>query len=119
MTPEAEPFGFSVENIVELCQSYPNLPVVIIRFNYENTRLAFRLLNRFPNLLLEISYYSTPRGIELLTRAFGAKRLLFGTGMPAINPGVALTLVRYANISDDEKRMIAGDNLRQLLKDVC
>lgn len=118
VTPQREPSGFSAQNVYEICETYPKLPVIIIRFNYQNLRIVFPMLEHLPNLFLEISYYNAHRGIELLTKAFGAERLLFGTGMPLTNPSVGLTLVRYANISHEEKQMIAGRNLRRLISEV-
>jgi predicted TIM-barrel fold metal-dependent hydrolase len=110
--------GFSADNIYVLCKAFPHLPIIIVRFNYTYTRIAFALLRECPNLYLELSYFTIHRGVELFTRSFGAERLIFGTGTPVNNPGTALMLVRYANISDEERRLIAGDNLRRLLSEV-
>lgn len=115
--PDERTQGFSPENVYDLCRAYPRLPVIIVRFNYQNQHTIFPLLRECPNLYLEISYYTTHRGVELITEHFGAERLLFGTGMPISNPGLALTLVHYAQIGEAEKRLIAGDNLRRLLAD--
>lgn len=117
--PDDSTQGFSAENVHALCQAYPRLPVIVVRFNYTYTRIGFRLLQECPNLYLEISYYTTHRGLELIARSFGAERLIFGTGTPIGNPGLPLMRVRYANVSDAERRLIAGDNLRRLLAEAC
>lgn len=114
--PDENTQGFSAENIYDICKQYPRLPIIIVRFNYQNQRAIFPLLRECPNLYLEISYYTTHRGVEFIVQNVGAERLIFGTGMPINNPGLALTLVCYAQISEAEKRLIAGDNLRRLLE---
>ena len=50
-----------------------------------------------------------------ITRRFGAKRLLFGSGLPVTEAGTSIAQIAYADISDADKRLIAGDNLRALL----
>ncbi len=119
VTPQKEPTAFSVQNICDLCETYPRMPIIIVRFNYQNLRIIFPMLERFPNLYLEISYFTAHRGIELLCKSWGAERILFGTGMPVNHPAVALMLVRYARISDEEKQMVAAHNFRRLLSEVC
>lgn len=118
VTPQKEPAGFSQQNIAELCARYPKLPIIIVRFNNQNMRTIFPMLEKYANLYLEISYFTTHRGVDIITQAFGGGRLLFGTGMPMTHPGVPLMLVRYAAISDEDKRLIAGDTFRRLLREV-
>ncbi|MHB1005024.1 MAG: amidohydrolase family protein [Chloroflexota bacterium] len=110
--------GFSAENVYYLCHTFPDLPVIIVRFNYQNLRLGLQLLAECPNLYLEISYFTTHRGVELVTKKVGAERLIFGTGMPVTNPAVALTSVLYANTSEEEKRLVAVGNFRRLIEHV-
>jgi len=116
--PDDRTAGFSAENVYTLCREHPDLPVIILRFNYTSTRVTLPILERCPNLYLEISYFTLHRGVELITRLFGAERLIFGTGAPVSNPGLALALVRYANVSDADRRAIAGENFRRLLEGV-
>lgn len=110
--------GYSAQNVYDICCSYPRLPVVIVHLNWSATRILHPLMQSRPNLLVEISYYSSHRGVEFLAQRFGAERILFGTGIPETSPGVALALVMYAGVTEGERRLIAGDNLRRLLSDV-
>jgi predicted TIM-barrel fold metal-dependent hydrolase len=110
--------GYSAQNVYDICQAHPQLPVVVVHLNWSATRILHPLMHSCSNLFVEISYYSTHRGVEFLARQFGADRILFGTGMPETSPGVGLALVLYAGVSDEERRLIAGDNLRRLLADV-
>ncbi|MCZ7568816.1 MAG: amidohydrolase family protein [Ardenticatenaceae bacterium] len=118
VTPHNGAPGFSVGNIYELCERYPSLPLIITRFNYSHLRVALPMLARFPNLFVEISYFTAHGGIELFCETIGASRIIFGTGMPSGGPGGALVLVRYAAITHEEKQLIASANLRRLISSV-
>ena len=83
-----------------------------------SNRRLFPLLEQYPNLYIETSYYVVHRGIELICRHFGAERLLFGTGLPQRAPGPAITALSYSQISDQERALIASGNLRRLLAEV-
>lgn len=90
-----------------------NLVVTISRYNVD--RFAYPLFEKFENLYLEICWYAINMGIENIVKRFGAKRLLFGTNMPEFSPGISLSHVIYSDLSFEEKKLIAGDNLRSML----
>jgi predicted TIM-barrel fold metal-dependent hydrolase len=75
------------------------------------------LMNQCPNLYVEISYYTPHQGVEHLVQHFGPERILFGTGMPYNGPGVALGLVRYSELTDEARALIASGNLRRLMEE--
>jgi amidohydrolase family protein len=100
----------------ELCGGYPELPLVLTNVGYRSDRFLYPLWEEFPNLHIELSSYCGHGGIEALTERFGAEKLLFGTRLPYFTPGSAIGMLSYANISQADRRLIAGDNLRNLLK---
>jgi predicted TIM-barrel fold metal-dependent hydrolase len=104
-------------DLVDLCRRWPDLPVILSEVRI---RMSMRALNRAmeacPNLHLELSGYWLHHGIEQLTRRFGAARLLFGSNWPQLGHGATLATVACAEVSDEDKRLIAGDNLRRLLR---
>jgi predicted TIM-barrel fold metal-dependent hydrolase len=110
--------GFSPEVIHELCHTYPLLPIVILRLNFQLTRVAVALLQSCPNLYADLSYHDVFLGIELLCREVGAERLLFGTGLPIGGRGAALVTLQAAEIEEGERHRIAGANLQRLLDGV-
>jgi predicted TIM-barrel fold metal-dependent hydrolase len=103
------------EGLIEVCITFPALPVVLVRASIGSNRRLFPAMERCPNLLVETSYYTVHRGIELVVSTFGAERLLFGTGFPLRAPGPAITALAYSLVSDDDRARIAGGNLRALL----
>jgi hypothetical protein len=108
------------KKVFEVCQSYPDLPVIVSEFRTWSNRRMYQFMEKCPNLHVEISSLWSPfRLIEDLCRRFGAKRLIFGTRLPIRNPAGTLGMVNYSLISESEKRLIAGENLQKLMEAVC
>jgi predicted TIM-barrel fold metal-dependent hydrolase len=101
--------------VKRICLDFPDLPVILIHEGIAINRILYPLLEIAENLHLELSYYQVHRGIEDICERFGPEHLLFGSGMPIYSPGPPITMVTYSNISEEAKRLIAGDNLRNLL----
>ncbi|MGQ9632260.1 MAG: amidohydrolase family protein [bacterium] len=106
------------ETIHSLCESHPNLPIVITNISYRVDRDLYPLLEKYDNLRIEISGYQVHCGIEEICRRFGPEKLLFGSRLPIFEPGSAVMLLTYADVDSGAKRLIAGDNLRRLLRGV-
>lgn len=117
-SPDGPAKGFSAKNIYDVCQTYPNLPVIVLRLNFSALRVAGALLAQCPNLHMEISYFTSHRGVEVLAARVGADRLLFGSGLPWSPPGPAIAAISYSALSDQQKALVAGDNLQVLLEGV-
>jgi len=111
----------SWDEIRNLCESYPEVPVIV-----EGTpkkilyygRQYYPLLGRCPNLRLELHNLVSYLGVEDVVRRFGARRLVFGTYMPVYDPNTALMQVTHARLSSEDKRLIARDNLAELMAGV-
>jgi predicted TIM-barrel fold metal-dependent hydrolase len=104
------------DQVSRICETFPGLPVVLVREGIGSTRYLYPLLERFDNLHVEISYYQASGGLEDITRRFGAGHLLFGTGLPDYSAGPAISMLLLSGLSPEEKRLIGGDNLRNLLR---
>lgn len=98
-----------------VCSAHPTLPVVLCRVGVADDRYLYPLMQQLPNLYVDTSYYEVEGGIEEICDRFGARRLLFGTGLPVFAAGGPVCQLCYARISDAEKQLIAGGNLRALL----
>jgi predicted TIM-barrel fold metal-dependent hydrolase len=103
--------------VVELCRRFPHLPVIISEGRIRRSQRAlFRALEACPNLRLELSGLWLHRNIEYITQRFGSERLLFGSNWPHLGHGATLATLSCAEISDEDKQNIAGDNLRRLVQ---
>jgi uncharacterized protein len=70
-----------------------------------------------PNVYLETcSTFRTPGVIEQLVTEAGAERVLFGSDIPLMDPRPQLGKIITADISDEAKRLILGENARRLLR---
>lgn len=100
----------------DILSRYPRLPLIIADHTWNLQQHIYPLMRLHDNLLLEISALQANRTMERYVAEFGDERLLFGTAMTARSPGAARAYLDYAQISDESKRRIAGENLRRLLK---
>jgi predicted TIM-barrel fold metal-dependent hydrolase len=88
--------------------------VSIVRVN--EARLMYPLLEKRPNVFFDLSRFADYGIVEEIVAKFGAGRLLFGSGMPFLNPGAAITYVCYAEIAEKDKRMILSGNWERMEK---
>lgn len=99
---------------------HPDLPVLLIGVDFRSARILLPMMGRFPNVYLSVgSGFTCHCGIETFVRHLGPDRLLFGTGMPAAEPMMAVTQLMYANISDSDKRQVGAGNWRRLLEGIA
>jgi hypothetical protein len=104
--------------VARICSTFPKLPVVLVREGIGSPRFLFPLFEEFDRLAIEISYYQPADGIEDVCRRFGARHLLFGTGLPDFAAGPAIAMLYYSDIATEDRCAIAGGNLRRLLAEV-
>ena len=102
--------------VVALCRRRPKLPVIVSEFRIRRgQRQAYRALDACPNLRIELAGWWLHHGIEYITRRWGGERLIFGSNWPRFGQNMTLAPLACADISDADKRKIAGDNLRGLI----
>jgi hypothetical protein len=106
------------DQTVRICSAFRNLPLVLVREGIGSTRYIYPILEKFANFFLELSYYQVAGGIADICRRFGAHRLLFGSGLTDYAAGPPVAMLQFADILNDEKKSIGGDNLRRLLDGV-
>ena len=71
----------------------------------------------YKNVYFEICCSCCEIGIvEYIVELAGAERVLFGTDLPLIDPAIAYFKVMRADLSDEQKRLIMGENIARILK---
>ena len=95
--------------------TYPTLPVILLEAGYRTQRYMYALWEQHPNLYLEANSYKPFWGIEDVCARYGAERLVFGTRLPVNAIGGAVAQLTYSPLSEREKALISGGNLRRLL----
>ncbi len=102
--------------IARILKDHPNLNLILSNLTYRYDRYTYPLLERFDNFYLETSGLRGYMQIEDVCTQFGANRLIFGTNLPIFDAGSSFAIVDMADISDEQKQMIAGENILSLMR---
>lgn len=110
---------FSTWNeLYELCTSYSNGIFILCDTSYDCLRQLVPIMEQCQNLFIETSTLFMHQSIRDFCFHFGAERLVFGSSAPIHSMAAAVSLIRYSDISQREKEMIASRNIERLLKEV-
>ncbi len=78
--------------------------------------LGIRVIRSLPNVAIDLAGSDPTAGfVEMAVRELGARRILYGSDMPGRSFASQLAKVLGANVSDQDRRLILGENLRRLL----
>lgn len=105
----------SPDELAAVCERYPALPILITGTSWTQTRLLYPLMDDFPNLHVEFSTFQANYAIERLGARYGFERLLLGTQALIKSPGAAKSFVDYADVTPEQRALVAGGNLARLL----
>ncbi|MBS3762964.1 MAG: amidohydrolase family protein [Planctomycetes bacterium] len=102
--------------LVQFCRRWPSLPVILTEYRIRGkNRLLYRAFDACESLHIELSGYWLYRGIEYLVQHWGPERLIFGSNWPYLNQSCTAATVSMAELDEDDRRLVAGDNLRRLI----
>lgn len=101
-------------DLAELLKNHPALDVVIQNMSWSEEHKLLPYMKAFKNLHIELSCMQANYAVETLVETVGARRVLFGSGLPKMSVGAARAFIDYAQISDADKQLIAGGNLARL-----
>lgn len=77
---------------------------------------GIRAVRDSPNILIETSGFDATAGfIEMGVRELGADRIVFGSHLPSRSLGTELAKITGAEISEASRKLILGENYRNLL----
>lgn len=107
-----------MEGLCEFALAYPKLTVIALNVNYRADRVLFPAMEAAPNLVLETSAYKTYFGLQEFVKRFGAERLVFGSGMPSIDPAASVSVVTWSGLPQAQQEMIAHKNLERIIGEV-
>ncbi|MFI4911939.1 MAG: hypothetical protein ACIAQZ_09765 [Sedimentisphaeraceae bacterium JB056] len=104
-------------SVIDFCNMFPDLPVITWEWRSRANRPLFDALAGADNLRLVLSSIWQSQMVRQLCESFGSNRLIFSLGLPLLNPGSFHGLVRYAAISEEDKRAIASGNIRKIMSE--
>ena len=101
-----------------LLKEFPALILVVTGHGSWGEDRYFRpLIEAYEGFHIDTSRYELDGGIADFCRKYGPRRLLFGSAFPNTSPGGAMLTLAHADISDEEKQLIAAGNLDRLLEE--
>ena len=101
--------------LAELAARFPNQQFICAHAGGEWEQ-GIRAVSDSPNILIETSGFDATAGfIEMAVRELGADRIVFGSHLPSRSLGTELGKVLGAVVSDNDRRLILGENFRRLL----
>lgn len=98
----------------EIARSFSAMKFVLLGMGGEDWRMAAVLAERTLNLVLEVSGSFSPDKIKFAAERIGSHRIVYGSGLPYVDPSVVIGLVQDADISDADKRNIFENSARRL-----
>jgi uncharacterized protein len=105
----------SFHDIEYLAKQMPQVNFALTQKMWGGFGSVIDLMWRCPNVFVDISWVHMRDTIELLHDEFGAERILFGIGGKG-HYGAAIAALAHAQITDDERELIAHGNIERLLK---
>jgi len=103
--------------ISELAKEFPKVPIIMDHSGYRYYQAeAIEAGKKNSNVYFGLSLVSEPGFIDRIAREVGADRLIYGSNAAGGIPKIGLTVYDYTNLSEEEKRMALGGNLRKLLR---
>lgn len=104
-----------INDLQEVVKEFTTQRFIILQMAGEHWPMAIALASKIPNVFLETGgmvadYDKLAEAVEVV----GAHRLLFGSGMPLINPVYALGMVRDSSIAAPDKDRILSRNAKKV-----
>src|SRR5439155_4048926 len=105
-------------DLVELARRHPNTPLICGHAG-GTWEMGIRAIRAQPNLYLEIAGSDPTNGfVEMAVRELGASRIIYGTDAGGRSFASQLSKVQGADIPEEAKRLILGENLRRLMRPI-
>lgn len=107
------------DTMATLFQDHPDLTFLILNGSgFPASRLLTEGAALPANYVVEISRPSVfiRKELQAVAQVLGPDRLVFGTGMPIAMPGPALVKLEHLQVSETDRRGVAGENLARMLR---
>jgi predicted TIM-barrel fold metal-dependent hydrolase len=117
--PEAGEFSMeSPRAIGRLADRYPHVTFIMghAAITEDQRAVAIEAAAGRDNLHLDLAFQNSSETVEVLVRALGAERVLFGSDSPFRDAGAPIASVETARISGADKERILGANARELIE---
>jgi len=111
--------GNFLKEVADISTRYPEISFLLAHSggDFPTARERLPLVRERGNVYLEITLTPVTYGvIEYMVRNVGAEKVLFGTDAPMRDPIPQFGWMCYARCSDEELRLMLGENMRRILE---
>ncbi len=103
------------EDLARLAERHPRTPLICGHTGGDWER-GIRAIRRYQNVSIGLGGFDPTAGVtEMAVRELGAERIIYGSDIGGRSFSSQLAKVRGATISEPDKRLILGQNLRRML----
>lgn len=111
------------ERWIPVLEEFNDLKLILAHMGGGYWDKTIEIADKFPQAMFDtaisISYIESPTTLDDeeavdMIRTIGANRILFGSDYPWINPVKDIERIRSLNISEDDKKLILGENAARL-----
>lgn len=111
-----DPGGSTPSELAEVAARYPAIRFVCAHAGGEWEK-GIRAIRGLPNVSVETSGFDPTAGfLEMAVRELGSQRIVFGSHLPSRSLGTEFGKIFGAKLSEQDRRRILGENLRDLLR---
>ncbi|MEG2435111.1 MAG: amidohydrolase family protein [Ruthenibacterium sp.] len=103
-----------IEDVAAMAAAFPNVRFLLLGTNWSENRKLYRAMVTLQNLYMDIGCNQANELVRLCKEQGFINRVLFGSDYPNRVPGALKTLVEYADITEEEKDMVAHGNACRL-----
>lgn len=109
------------EECAGLLDAVPNAKIIMAHSGGCPTALgdwfrAIEVAKHYPNIYLDTASSQIDMGyVESAVSGVGAERVVFGTDMPLLDPFFGMAKVTGADLTEEQKELILGKNIQNLL----
>lgn len=103
------------DKIFTVASEYPNLPIILTDVFTRATWSLVKLMKLKSNIYVQTTGLCLQRQLEYMVNKLGPERFIAGSNYPDMHLGAMIAQVYLANMTYEQKKLIAGDNARCLM----
>jgi predicted TIM-barrel fold metal-dependent hydrolase len=104
------------EKLCGVAGEFPRLPIVLSDGFQRTTWSLIKMMRIYPNLYIQTSGLDVHRQLEYMVQQVGPQRFIAGSKFPISTMGTMVGQVLFSNLPFGQKKLIAGDNARRIMK---
>lgn len=112
--------GVPMIEIAEVIRAFPNVNFILNYIHFSEATYLMNMLPKNENFYIDVTAHymmgSFSQGVAKTVKRIGAKRVLFGSGMPLRYPEVALNKINTTELNEEERKLILHMNAAKLLR---